>query len=263
MPRPRRPRPATADTPPPPTITSVAINGHNLAANNGTFYTDDTTDPATVTVTGDPSASSIQLATGATGWQDQTPTDGVATFTVPAPAFSSSFNSLLAEQTVNSTTSTEGLQTVEADVVPYLEGINLEGGGTYTASSLHLGAAGGIPGDVVELFIDGTQVAAPDADSNGSVQSFDLSSLSPGYHTAYVKSMDASVGGQGNVSDASPQSASPSSRRPRRSSRRPRHRTGHTPTPASRPSRSTVWNRAPRSTSTSSTAASPAHRWTA
>lgn len=184
--------PAAADTPS-PTISSVAVNGSNLdTTDNATFYTNDTAQAAMVTVTGDPSASGIDYFDGA--GQSQVPdTNGVATFAASAPG---SFDAS-AQQTVNGVTSAQTFLQVQADVVPFLQGVS--DGDTYTAGN-DLGVYGAIPGDDVELYVDGSKVADANADSTGSVQAFALTSpLSTGHHSASVKSVD----GQGIESDGS------------------------------------------------------------
>lgn len=183
-----------------PTVQSVQQNGQPLTifgAGDGypQFYTNDTTDPLSLTVAGDPTASNIALSYNEGYWQNSPPdSNGDATFTV---ANSGSYAQVMVEQTVGTVTSQEGDAQVATDVVPYLTGV--PDGGTVNASDVQFGVGGTIPDEPVELFIDGQQAATAVADSSGNVNLPPTDQLAPGPHTAYAKTVDA----QGYLSDPS------------------------------------------------------------
>jgi large repetitive protein len=198
-----------AGPPADPTITSIAVSGSGsdlTTDGNNSFYTNDpinpgsgmTTDAFVVTVAGDPSASEIDLYDGS-GWLSQTPVDGVATFTIPslAPTTSpGSFDFLSAEQTVGGQTSDTTSDYVFVGSIPSVDigwvDNTVPAGGT-------IGVADAIPGDDVQLFLDGSQQpdAAAASDGNADVTA---PGLTAAYHTAYAQTVDA----QGNPSATSP-----------------------------------------------------------
>jgi outer membrane protein OmpA-like peptidoglycan-associated protein len=188
---------AQASAPPSPIITSIAIGGSDLTMNGTDFYTNDAVDPNTrmtvdaftVTVAGDPNASSISLFyDGATTLSEPPNGNGVATFTVPAISEwvpTTSGDAMVVSQTVNGQTSDATVDFVLVGNVPVVDDTwfaALPVGGT-------VGVSDGIPGDTVELFVDGHETsgtadgAGTDADMAGS--------FAVAYHTAYAETVDA------------------------------------------------------------------------
>jgi hypothetical protein len=193
-------------TPPAPIISSIAIGASNLTTNGtDSFYTNDpidsgtgrTTDSFTVTVAGDSNASSIDLLYENQSIDlSQTPdVNGDATFTIPSLPPSSLGDGVFVSQTVAGQTSDSTLDYVFVDNVPTVDDIPVD---NIVAADGALGVDTAIPGDAVEVFVDGQQ-------SDGTANSSGFTSgvaggLTAGYHTAYAQTVD----GQGHASTPSP-----------------------------------------------------------
>lgn len=196
-----------ANPPAAPSITSFAMGGSELTIDSaGSYYTNDpidsnsglTTDSFTVTVAGDPNASSIDIFyDGSTTLPSQTPdAQGNATFTIPSlmPTPHGSDDSVVVSQTVGGQTSAAGVFVFVGNV-PVVDGIPVN---NILAPDGALGVDTAIPGDPVEVFVDGHQT---NGTANGSGFATGVAGgLSADYHTAYAKTVDA----QGHASAASP-----------------------------------------------------------
>jgi outer membrane protein OmpA-like peptidoglycan-associated protein len=197
---------ATAQaTPPPapPTISSIAIGSSHLTTNGSdSFYTNDpidsgtgrTTDSFTVNVSGDSNASSIDLLYENQSIDlSQTPdVNGDATFTIPSLPPSSVGDGVFVSQTVAGQTSDSTLDYVFVDNLPSVDDIPVD---NIVAADGALGVDTAIPGDPVEVFVDGQQSDGT-ANSSGFVSGV-AGGLTAGYHTAYAETVD----GQGQASD--------------------------------------------------------------
>jgi hypothetical protein len=189
---------AQADPFTPPTVTSVQVNGTDLATNGtGTYYTDDpidditsrTSDDVTVTLLGDPSATDLDLSLNGDTAQTQAPDgDGQATFHVTLPAGQTT---LSVSQNGGGTDSNTFVNVGNVPTL-YLD----EGDTKATGDEIE---ADGIPGTPVKLFVDGDEVASANADEFGTAHLTLPDDVSVDHHTAYAETVDA----QGNAGDPS------------------------------------------------------------
>ena len=197
------------------TVSSISLNGPDLAVWMGnTFYTNDPA-PGGTTPAGDEFKANItglDPSTSVTMRVDTVPdssellsatadSNGRATFTFDQQP-SGGVETVL---TVNGTAGGQNTQTwgylVVGNVPKNLALDNgTPAGSTVNPSDVSFGAQYAIPGDPVELFVDGTQVGSTPADSSGNVSGLaPTTPLAAGHHTAYVESVDS----QGNAGDPS------------------------------------------------------------
>jgi hypothetical protein len=192
-----------------PTISSIAIyGGSNLTTDGtGTYFSNDpidsgtgeTTDSFAVTVAGDPNASSIDLYEGATHLSQTPDVNGDATFIIPSlpPSTpSSQGDGVIVSQTVAGQSSDPIVDYVFVGNIPSVD-VAFANNTVPAGGTLSVGSA--IPGDGVELFVDGLQQPTATADSTGVADGL-AGGLTADYHTAYAQTVD----GQGNASTTSP-----------------------------------------------------------
>jgi len=180
---------------PTPTITSVEVGGSELARDTfNQFYTNDpvnsheeTEDEFTVTVAGEPNAE-ITLATEGSPQTEPADAEGNATFTVSA--LSAGDDTLAVQQEAGGEWGEWAYYNVLVGNATFIGG-PVDGSTVYNAAELSFSALG-IPGQPIELVVDGEQAAREPADSEGFVMEMQPGqALATGYHTAYAQGVDA------------------------------------------------------------------------